>query len=203
MARRILGAFIILHALAPLILLSVFALASVMAARRISHAAGAYRRAIGAQVDTARATFARANQGFTALGNYFTVVNRAVDRAARDVAGLASSISIPLPNIRPIPIPGAAQFKRAVEDVAAVGRVVGNDIGKITSLATVPAQLTEISSATREFAGEVRSAAVRWIVVFLGVLSFGAAVWFIGSVARIVVEVRRGWNLLWGVAPAH
>jgi len=203
MARRLLGAFVILHALAPLILLSVFALASVMAARRISHAAGAYRRAIGAQVDTARATFARANQGFTALGNYFTVVNRAVDRAARDVAGLASSISIPLPNIRPIPIPGAAQFKRAVEDVAAVGRVVGNDIGKITSLATVPAQLTEISSATREFAGEVRSAAVRWIVVFLGVLSFGAAVWFIGSVARIVVEVRRGWNLLWGVAAAH
>lgn len=203
MARRILGAFVILQALAPLLLLSVFALASVIAVRRISHAAGEYRRVIGAQVDTARATFARANQGFTALGNYFTVVNRTVDRAARDVAGLASSISIPLPNIRPIPIPGAAQFKRAVEDVAAVGRVVGSEIGKITSLATVPAQLTEITSATRTFARELRSAAVRWIVVVLGVLSFGVAVWFVGSVARIVGEVRRGWNLLWGVAPAY
>jgi hypothetical protein len=41
------------------------------------------------------------------------------------------------------------------------------------------------------------------MVVVLGVRSFGVAVWFVGSVARIVSEVRRGWSLLWGVAPAH
>jgi hypothetical protein len=34
-------------------------------------------------------------------------------------------------------------------------------------------------------------------------LSFGVAAWFVGSVARIAGEVRRGWKLLWGVAPAH
>jgi len=203
MARRILGAFVILQALAPLILLSVFALASVMTVRRISHAAVEYRQRVGAAVAAARANFETANQGFTALGTYFTRVHGAVDRAARDVAGLASSISIPLPNLRPIPIPGAVQFKRVVADVAAAGRAVGSEIGKITSLATVPTQLAEITSATRMFAREIRSATVRWIVVVLGVLSFGVAVWFVGSVARIAGGVRRGWNLLWGVAPAH
>lgn len=203
MARRILGAFVILQALTPLILLSVFALASVITVRRISHAAGEYRHRVGAAAAAARANFETANQGFTALGSYFTRVHGAVDRVARDVAGLASSISIPLPNIRPIPIPGAAQFKRVVADVAAAGRAMGGEIGQIASLAAVPAQLTEITSATRAFAGEVRSAAVRWIVVVLGLLAFGVAVRFVGSVARILGEVQRGWNLLWGAAPAY
>jgi hypothetical protein len=77
------------------------------------------------------------------------------------------------------------------------------DIGKITFLATVPARLTEISSAIRTFARGIRTAGVRWIAAVLGMLSFGVAAWFVGSVARIAGEVRRGWKLLWGVAPAH
>ena len=211
MARRILGALIIIQALAPLIILVVFAGASYLTVHRISNAAGEYRRVIGAQVDTAKMAFARANEGFTALGTYVTQVNRAVDGIAAPIRNAISSISFQIPKIGllefpkigPIEIPGVKEFKRVVADVEMAGNAVGNEIDKVTSLVTVPAQLREISSATGTFAREVQSATVRWIVIVLGVLSFGVAVWFLGSIARIVVEVRRGWNLLRGVAPAH
>lgn len=211
MARRFLGALIIIQALAPLIVLVVFAGASYLTVRRIANAAGEYRQVITAQVDTAKAAFARANEGFSALGTYVTRVNRAVDGIAEPIRKAVSSISFQIPKvgllefprIGPIEIPGVKEFKRVVADVEAAGDAVGNQIGKVTSLVTVPAQLREISSATGTFAREVQSATVRWIVLVLGALSFGVAVWFLGSIARIVVEVRRGWDLLRGVAPAH
>ncbi len=205
MARRIQGAFVILRALAPLILLVVFAISSVITVDAISRATGRYRDRVRAEVDTASQAFARANEGLAVLAGYVTGVKGAVDRVAADIARVASTITIPLPAPLPpmpsITIPGVPQFKAVVRDVAAAGRAVGNEIGKVTALSVVPAQLGDIRSATYEFAGEVRGAVVRWISLVLGVLALAVVAWVLASLARIVGEVRRGWALLRGVLP--
>jgi len=205
MARRIQGALVIIGALAPLILLVVFALSSVITVGAISRATGRYRDRVRAEVDTASQAFARANEGLTVLAGYVTGVKRAVDRVAADIAKVASTITIPLPaGFPPMPsvtIPGVREFKAVVRDVAAAGRAVGSEVGKVTALSVVPVQLGEIRSATYEFAGEIRSAVVRWISLVLGVLALAVVVWFVMSVARIGSEVRRGWALLRGVLP--
>lgn len=197
MARRILGALLITRALAPLLLLAAFIVASFVAVREITGAASRYGERVAAQVDTARQTFARASQGFDALATYIGAVKGAVDGIAGDVARLAGSVTIPVID-RSITIPGVAQFKRVVAGVAAAGRAAGKEVDKVTSLVTVPAQLSEISDATRSFAGDVRSVLVRWIGFVAGVLVLAVAVWTLGALAAIADEVRRGWALVRG-----
>ncbi len=205
MARRIQGALLIIGALAPLILLVVFALSSVITVGAISRATGRYRDRVRAEVDTARQAFARADSGLAALGTYVTAVRSAISGVASGVAKLASSITVPLPDGWPrlpsVPIPGVPQFKQVVAGVAAAGQALGREVDKVTALGAVPTQLADIRSATNEFASEVRSAVVRWIGIVVGVLSLAVVAWFLASLARVVGEVRRGWALLRGVLP--
>ncbi|MGH9261391.1 MAG: hypothetical protein ACRD08_16115, partial [Acidimicrobiales bacterium] len=88
-----------------------------------------------------------------------------------------------------------------VANVAAAGRALGREVEKVTALGVVPTQLVSIRSATNQFAGEMRSAVLRWIGIVVGVLSLAVVAWFLGSLARAVSEVRRGWAQLRGVAP--
>jgi len=200
---RILGALVIVRALAPLVLLVAFTTASVGTVRAISRAASAYRDQVRREVDTARAAFARANEGLTVLGAYATGVKQAVDRVAADVARVASRITVPLPDGWPtisMQIPGVPQFKEVVRTVAAAGRILGREVDKVTALGGVPAQLTAISAATGDFAGAVRSAVARWIALVVGVTALAVALWLLGSAARVVSDVARGWALLRGAA---
>ncbi|MGH7645013.1 MAG: hypothetical protein ACREMR_05455 [Gemmatimonadales bacterium] len=205
MARRIQGALLIIGALAPLMLLLVVVVSSLITTGAISRATGTYRDRVRAEIDTARQAFAQANEGLTALNTYVTAVKNAVGAVAGTVARIASSITVPLPDplpqLPPVQIPGVAEFKRVVADVAAAGRVVGREVAKVTALAVVPAQLGNIRTATYEFAGEVRSAVVRWIGIVVGVLLMAVVAWFLASLARVAGEVRRGWALLRGVVP--
>ncbi|HEX9705617.1 MAG TPA: hypothetical protein VGA20_10250 [Gemmatimonadales bacterium] len=197
MARRIQGVFVILRALAPVLLLAVFIASSVTAVRGIRGAARTYADRVEAQVDTARQAFANASAGLAALAGYATAVKQVVDGVARDVRRVAASIQIPVINVS-IQVPGVAEVKRVVAGVEAAGRVVGGQVEKVTALATVPAQLGEIQSATLTFAADVRSALVRWIVLVAGVVVLAVVVWILGSAAHIVGEVGRGWALLSG-----
>lgn len=139
------------------------------------------------------------------MGTYVTAVRGAVGGVARRVANLASSITVPLPQgwpqLPPVQIPGIPQFKQVVAGVAAAGRALGAQIDKVTALGAVPAQLADVRAATNAFAGAVRSAVVRWIVIVVGVLSVAVVAWFLASIARTADEVRRGWALLRGIAP--
>jgi hypothetical protein len=83
--------------------------------------------------------------------------------------------------------------------VAAQGRALGSQVDKVTSLGSVPAQLVEVRSATLTFAQDVRFAVVRFVMILIGVLSFGVVVWVLGAGAHIVGEVRCGWALVRGV----
>jgi hypothetical protein len=77
---------------------------------------------------------------------------------------------------------------------------VGDQVAKVTALATVPTQLVEVRRATRTFASDVRSVVVRWIVFVGGALTLAVLVWIVGSVAHIVGETRRGLALMLGRA---
>ncbi|MGH7676699.1 MAG: hypothetical protein ACREMV_15650 [Gemmatimonadales bacterium] len=205
MARRILGALLIIRALAPLIVLVVLVVSSLITAGAISRATGTYKGRVRAEIDTARQAFAQANEGLTALNTYVTAVKNAVGAVAGTVAGIASSITVllpdPFPQLPPVQIPGVAEFKRVVADVAAAGRVVGREVDKVTALKFVPTQLDDIRSATNEFAGAVRSAVVRWIGIVVGVLLMAVVAWLLASLARVAADVRRGWAQLRGVVP--
>jgi hypothetical protein len=197
MARRIEGALLITRALGPLFLFAAFAVASVVATREITHAARAYGARVAAQVDTARQTFAEASEGFTALASYVADVKGAVDGVARDVSRLASTVTIPVID-RSIQIPGVTQFRRVVADVAAAGRAAGSEVGKVTALAVVPAQLEEVRTFTQVFAADVKAVVVWWILFVAGVLALALVAWTAGQRAVISGEVRRGWALVRG-----
>lgn len=197
MLRRLLGTFLMIRALSPFILLAAFLIPSWLTVREITGAAARYGEAVEAQIDSARQTFERANAGFTALSGYFTAVKRVVDGVATDVRRLASAVDIPVINVR-IEIPGVTQLKQVVAGVAAAGRAVGTEIGKITSLATVPAQLVDIREATRTFAADVRIAVVGWITLVVGVLALAVVVWILGALTHIASELQRGWALVRG-----
>jgi hypothetical protein len=198
MARRIAGAWLIVQALAPLMLFVALGLGSALAARGILGAAGRYTDRIEGAVATAGTTFARANEGLTALGAYATGVKGAVDGAARGVANVATTIAVPVPGVPPLPVPGVSQFKQLVSGMAAAGHVVGTEVDKVAALGSIPAQLDEVGAATREFAGQVESAVAGWAILAGGVLLLAVVAWLARSTTRLVEDVRRGWTMCRG-----
>jgi hypothetical protein len=195
--RRLLGAVVIVRALAPALLLAAFLAVSLAAVGGIRDAAGRYAERVEAQVDTAREAFANASAGLGALAGYATAVKGSVDGVARRVAALAATIQVPVIDVT-VQVPGVREVKEVVRGVEAAGRLIGGQVEKVTALASVPTQLGEIRSATLTFAADVRSAVLRWIVLVSGVLAFAVLVWVVGSAARIAGELGRGWALVRG-----
>ncbi|MBU1226873.1 MAG: hypothetical protein KJ698_06665 [Actinobacteria bacterium] len=226
MARRLRGLLIVLRVLSPILLVGGLALATWWMAHQVVESTRLYGDRLGAELEEIGRAVDEANDGLEAVGGFVVATAMAADSLLGEVADLADSVTIPLPQIEipaftipvmnididlpdfdlgtgelRIPIPGIEAIQDLADRLVEAGAAITEPIAKLAELGKVPPHLEQAAEDTVTYAGEIRSTMAGWLRAVLMLLLIGALLWLAAQARPITSELARGFGMLLGRKP--